>query len=298
MRAHPMPDLFSPTVALGDGLDGLRSMRSGSVGLVLSDLPSGQTRAATDLAPRLEEFWPEAWRVLRPDGSAVLMASSFAFAARLVASQPKAFRYDLIWHKTLGGGFLNAKKRPLRAHEFVLVFSRTLGTYHPQMRVGLRPVNPNAGRRSSGENYGAAGGGQSRAGATDRYPWSVLSFPSLGTTDKRRVHHQQKPVELLRWCVRSYSEPGELVVDPYAGSGSTGAAAAAEGRSFFWVGHRPPFRTKTPGVGITNMRATCKNEHLRPPEGNRPGAVELGCAVHTTWVQFISDAARGARHGG
>ena len=222
-------------VELGDGLAGLRSLAPGSVGLVLSDLPSGETRAEFDRAPPLPEFWSSVWGALRPDGIAVLMASRIQFAAALIASQPNAFLYDLIWHKSIAGGFLNARHRPLRAHEFVLVFSRERGIYNPQMRQGLEPVHANAVRPSSGENYGPSGGdgaGRARTGATDRHPWSVLPFASIGTTDKARRHPQQKPEPLMAWCVRSYSRPGDLVVDPYAGSGSAGRAAVAEGRRF------------------------------------------------------------------
>ena len=111
------------------------------------------------------------------------------------------------------------------------------------MRQGLSPVHANAGRTSTGENYGPAGGGKSRVGATDRHPWSVLQFASVGTTDPKRRHPQQKPVELLRWCVRSYSRPGDLVVDPYAGSGSTGEACEAEGRLFRGWDSDPRFGT-------------------------------------------------------
>lgn len=222
----------SSRVELGDGLAGLRSLTPGSVGLVLSDLPSGETRAIFDQPPPLSELWQAVWQALRPNGVAVLMASNIKFAAALITSQLDAFRYDLIWHKSIAGGFLNARHRPLRAHEFVCVFSREQGVYNPQMRTGLTPVHANDGRTSTGENYGIAKGGRSRAGATDRHPWSVLPFASVGTTDPKRKHPQQKPEDLMRWLVRSYSHPGDRVVDPYAGSGSTGKAATAEGRSF------------------------------------------------------------------
>jgi DNA modification methylase len=243
MNTTPLPIDQAP-VLLGDGLAGLRSLDRGSVGLVLSDLPSGETRAPFDRAPSLSEFWTAVWWALREDGAAVLMASNIRFAAALIASEPDTYRYDLIWSKSIAVGFLNARHRPLRAHEFVLVFSRKMGVYNPQMRHGLDPIHSNAGRGSSGENYGVSGGnraGRSRAGATDRHPWSVLTFGSLGTRDKRRRHPQQKPEELMRWCVRTYSNPGDLVVDPYAGSGTSGRAASAEGRRFLGWDSDPRF---------------------------------------------------------
>lgn len=240
-----MSNYDSYAVVRQDGLAGLRSLARGSVGLVLSDLPSGETRAAFDRSPSFPDFWSAVWRALRDDGAAVLMASRIQFALSLIESQPDAFRYDLIWHKSIAGGFLNARHRPLRAHEFVLVFSRSQSTYNPQMRQGVWPMHAAKRRRSTGENYGACVGGQTRTGATDRYPWSVLTFASLGQRDARRKHPQQKPVDLLRWCVRTYSNPGELVVDPYAGSGASGEAAKLEGRRFFGWDTDPRFGTES-----------------------------------------------------
>jgi site-specific DNA-methyltransferase (adenine-specific) len=234
-------------VMRGDGIEGLSTL-TGNAALVLSDLPSGETRAEFDQPPDLGRLWPAIWGALKPNGVAVLMASNLRFAADLIESQPATFRYDLIWSKSRAGGFLNASHRPLRAHEFLLVFSRVLGVYNPQMRTGLTPVHANAGRGSSGENYGRSGGdaaGRARAGATDRYPWSVLTFASPGTTDPRRVHPQQKPEDLMRWCVRTYSNAGDLVVDPFAGSGSTGHAALAERRRFIGWDLDPRFGART-----------------------------------------------------
>ena len=229
-------------VEWGDGLSGLWGLPAASASLLLSDLPSGQTRAEFDRPPPFERMWPAFWHALRPDGVAVLMASSLRFAAALLHSQERYFRYDLVWEKSIAVGFLNARHRPLRSHEFVLVFSRTVrSTYHPQRTTGHGPIHTNGGRGALGSvNYGTGQAvsrhgrplGVARAGATDRYPRSVLVFGSVGIRDRRRRHPQQKPEALMRWCVRTYSNPGELVVDPYAGSGAAGEAAAAEGRAF------------------------------------------------------------------
>jgi site-specific DNA-methyltransferase (adenine-specific) len=230
-KAQPL-NFYAPT--LGDGLAGLESLEPGSVSLVLSDLPSGETAAKFDVQPDFERFWPAVWRVLKPTGCAVLFASSIRFASTVIASQPKAFRYDLVWEKSLATGFLNAPKRPLRAHEFVLVFSQGAATYNPQFLDTGVPIGTNGkGSHSSGsENYGSipsASPAPTRTGKTDRFPRSVLRFGSVGTNSARR-HPQQKPHDLLRNLVRQYSNRGDLVVDPYAGSGSSIEAARAEGR--------------------------------------------------------------------
>lgn len=228
----------TPTIRTCEAVYGLDTLvDEGAVDLLLGDPPSGETNNKYDqIPPNPQKFWPAAWRAVKPDGLIVLFASSFRFAAWLVETERehgcRAFRYDLVWHKSVATGFLNAKRRPLRTHEFVLVFSRKLGCYSPQMTQGASPIHA-ARRRGHGANYGAmTASTESRAGATDRHPTSVLEYASVGTSAKERVHPQQKPVPLLRHLVRSYSRPGDLVADPWAGSGSTGVAALAEGRRF------------------------------------------------------------------
>lgn len=260
-QSGAQPSLFGNapvgSVLLGDGIAELARLEPGSVDLLLSDLPSGATRHAYDKRPDLSAFWEATWSALRADGAAVLMASSMVFANALVASQPTRFRYDMIWHKSLATGFLNARKRPLRAHEFILVFSRAEPPYIPQMLTGATPIH-DARRASHGANYGAMSKAtRTRLGAVDRYPVSVLPFASVGTSSRERVHPQQKPVDLLRYLLRTYSRQGGLVVDPFAGSGSTGEACAIEGRRFRGWDLNPKF-----GADI-------------PPD--RPGRKPCGC---------------------
>lgn len=222
---------MSKIITLGDGIDGMLSLPPGNVSLVLSDLPSGETQAEFDIKPNLELMWKAIWHALKVDGIAVLMASSFRFAAEL-SNSSKWFRYDLIWSKSVATGFLNSKRRPLRSHEFILIFSRKQGIYYPQMLQDASPIHA-ARRRAHGENYGImTQSTESRAGATDRYPTSVLEFASVGTSSKKRKHPQQKPEPLLQWLIRTYSNNGDLVVDPFAGSGSAGRASDAENRLF------------------------------------------------------------------
>jgi site-specific DNA-methyltransferase (adenine-specific) len=159
-----------------------------------------------------------------------MMAANLRFAAEVLAVAPKWYRYELIWEKSRAGGFLNARRRPLNAHEHILVFGG--GQYRPQMTLGCQPIHANSGRRGTGANYGDAQGGKARAGATDRFPRSVLGFASVGTTAAHRIHPQQKPIALMRYLVRTYSRPGQIVADPFSGSGVVGAACGAESREF------------------------------------------------------------------
>lgn len=243
MTAARQIEIAPVRVTLGDGIDGMQSI-PGEAAMVLSDLPSGETRAAFDVVPDLPRFWAATWKALRSNGVAVLMASSIRFAATLIDSQPRAFRYDLVWSKSIAVGFLNAKHRPLRSHEFVLVFARGAHPYFPQMLMGSGPINTNSRSGARGtENYGTTSmrGGVSRAGAWDRFPRSVLQFASVATRAKNRRHPQQKPTDLWSHLIRTHSEAGDLIVDPFAGSGSVGVAAAGEGRRFLGWDSDPRF---------------------------------------------------------
>lgn len=241
-------------IHLRDGIDGLLSLEAGSVSLVLSDLPSGETAAEFDRKPNLRMLWHAVWHALRPDGIAIFMASHFEFAMELARSTP-FFRYEMIWDKSMPTGFLNAKKRPLKSHEYVMVFFREEGFYEPQMRQGFGPISANYGagrpepRRDESklsENYGRIQRRTpSRIGATDRYPVSVLTFGSLATRSRERTHPQQKPGELLQNLICTYCPPEGLVVDPFAGSGSTLRAAVAEGHPALGFDTSPRFAPRS-----------------------------------------------------
>jgi site-specific DNA-methyltransferase (adenine-specific) len=150
----------------------------------------------------------------------------------------KNYRYDYTWIKSQASGFFNAKKRPLRAHEFVLVFCRHDPIYCAQMLETGVPISSNTKsgvihtEPVSDENYGSRKRGISRAGKTDRFPTSVLSDKCVGNRSKERVHPQQKPDSLFENLVLTYTEPGALVADPCSGSGVTARACQTTARSF------------------------------------------------------------------
>ena len=176
-------------VFLGDGVSGLLNLQPRSVGIVLSDLPSGETRASFDKKADLPNLWLSVRRALRPGGVVIFMSSSFRFACEVRDSAPVE-PLDLVWEKSLATGHLNASRRPLRSHEFILVFEpdgrTTSSVYNPQMTEGCSPIHY-ARRISAGENYGPHSRiTTSRAGATDRFPTSVLHYASVGTTSLDR----------------------------------------------------------------------------------------------------------------
>lgn len=153
------------------------------------------------------------------------------FSSRLVSSAYEDFKYQWVWEKSKASGHLNAKKQPLRAHEDLLIFYKDLGTYNPQFSMGLpykgsrRPASINTEHYSS---YGSFR--EDNPGI--RYPRSVLRFGFTKGRKGEKRHSVAKPVPLLRYLIRTYSNPGDLVLDPCAGSGSTGEAALLEGRKF------------------------------------------------------------------
>jgi site-specific DNA-methyltransferase (adenine-specific) len=213
--------------------DGIAALsRLCDVSLVLTDLPSGKTRAPCDEPVCLEQFWSAAQEALTDGGVVVIFASDLSFASEVLASNRKWFRHEMVWHKGRASGFLNAAHRPLRAHEYVLVFSPGKGTYNAEKTNGHPPIH-HAVQQSAGANFGSIRSGTpSQAGATERYPRSVIESACVATNAAIRIHPQQKPLALMQWFVRAFSNENELVVDPCAGSGVVGAAALAEGRRF------------------------------------------------------------------
>ena len=181
------------------------------------------------------------------------------FAAQVIASESAHFRYDLIWQKSTAGGFLNARHRPLRAHEFILVFCRKAGTYVPQMRQGLKPIRNTA--RCAARQRRKLTANPVEMVARPETGWrygplpvvGALFFASLGTCARQRKHPQQKPVDLMAWLIRTYSKPGDVVADPFAGSGSVGRAALAEGEEVRRMGQRSTIR-----------RSKCVNRIIMP----------------------------------
>lgn len=236
--------MSNEVITLGDGLDGMLALEAGSVDLVLTDLPSGETAAKFDKPVSLPKFFEASWHCLKPSGVICVMASSLKFAAKLMEHGGKTYRYDYVWAKTRPTGFFNSKKRPLRSHEFMMVFWRPQKkgqpspTYNPQMIETGVPITANTKPGQEyidsfhDENYGIRKLGPSRAGKTDRYPTSVLRHHSIGANAKCRVHPQQKPDSLFENMVLTYTNPGELVVDPCAGSGTTARAAEKHGRLY------------------------------------------------------------------
>jgi site-specific DNA-methyltransferase (adenine-specific) len=197
-----------------------------SVNLVAADLPYGTTAADWDKVIDFQWLWAQYERLLVPGGTVVLTASQ-PFTSQLVMSKPKWFRYELIWHKNTCTGFLQAKYRPMKAHENVLVFSPGRQTYNPQ---GVIPIHKRRSGHKNATPINSEIPGREYIQTLTNYPKSVLEFNS-----ERGYHPTQKPVAMMEWIVRTYSNAGETVLDNTMGSGSTGVAAVKNHRSFIGI---------------------------------------------------------------
>lgn len=226
------------TVTHADWTATLASCPDESVDMVLCDLPYGTTQNAWDTVIDLAAWWPEIRRVTKPNAAVVLFAQC-PFDKVLGASNLRELKYEWVWRKEAGTGHLNAKIAPMKNHEVALVFYRAQPTYVPQMRKAETRVKHPVGSAAGSANYGA----QVRTFWKDeghRYPLTVLDFPR----DPDKAHPTQKPVDLCRYLIRTYTRPGEVVLDPTCGSGTTAVAAVMEQRRFIvgdsdekWAAH-------------------------------------------------------------
>ena len=217
---------------LGDCLERMKEIPSGSVDLVLVDLPYQTTQNNWDSMIDLEEMWIQLDRICKPN-TAKLMFAQTPFDKILGRSNLKELKYEWIWEKTTATGHLNAKKMPMKAHENILVFYKSLPTYNPQKTTGHKPANSYTKHQDDGSNYGETKVGISGGGQTDRYPRSVQVFK----TDKQKVslHPTQKPVALLEYLIKTYSNENETVLDFTFGSCSTGVSCLNTNRKFVGV---------------------------------------------------------------
>lgn len=217
----------------GDCLERMKEIPSGSVDMILCDLPYGTTACKWDSVIPFEPMWEEYRRVTKKN-AAIALTSCQPFTSALVMSNPKDFKYDWVWEKTAATGHLNAKKIPMRAHESVLIFSNGAPPYYPQMTTGhKRKVSTAQHKRSSKltDVYGRHG--LTGYDSTSRYPRSVQVFAS--DKQKSSLHPTQKPVSLMEYLIRTYTKDGETVLDNCMGSGTTGIACVRTGRSFIGI---------------------------------------------------------------
>jgi site-specific DNA-methyltransferase (adenine-specific) len=214
-------------VCLTDWLDGLRSLPGYCLDLLATDPPYGSTRNAWDKPVEWARFFPEAWRILRPPAPIVALVD-FETALRMRAADAiGSFRYEIVCPHNLPTGHLNAARRPMVAHLFLLVFCREEPPWNPQMTMGPPTHRRRVKALAAGSTYGAHARTWIDYGGR-KWPTSVLPFD--GVPHGKREHASEKPVPLAEWILRTFTEEGATVLDPFAGSGWVACAAIRAGR--------------------------------------------------------------------
>ncbi len=224
---------YENSIFEGDCLKILPTLPTGSIDLVLCDLPYGTTQNKWDSVINLDDLWIEYKRLLKPNG-AIVLTSQGIFTAKLILSNESWFKYKIVWEKSKSTNFLNAKKQPLRKHEDICVFYKKPPTYNPQMGVGLAYDKGVRKNQLSG-SYGDFRPAHVKSSGV-RYPSDIVYFKTAESEPERSVWHPtQKPVDLGRYLIRTFSNPGDLVMDNAFGSGSFLVAAAMEKRRFVGI---------------------------------------------------------------
>ena len=209
----------------GDCLELMKNIPDKSIDMILCDLPYGTTHNKWDTIIPFDKLWEQYKRIIKDNG-AILLFSQMPFGASLIMSNPKMFRYEWIWEKNCPVGFLNAKKMPLRKHENILVFYKHLPTYNPQGLIKLdEPIQEEGSANRNGKNYGVAD--KSFIRTHKNYPTDIITF-----SKDSGYHPTQKPVDLLEYLIKTYTNEGDLVLDNCMGSGSTGVACQNTNREF------------------------------------------------------------------
>jgi len=230
------------TIHKGDCLELMpKLIKDKSIDMIFCDLPYGTTKCKWDSLIDLPKLWSEYERVIKDNGVILLFAQS-PFDKVLGASNLKLLKYEWIWEKTQATGHLNAKKMPMKAHENILVFYKKLPTYNPQKTNGHKPINSYTKyikTQNNTEIYGEMKRKISGGGETDRYPRSVITFAS----DKQKscLHPTQKPLSLIEYMIKTYTNEGYLILDNTCGSGTTGLGAKNLNRNYIMIEQDPKY---------------------------------------------------------
>tara|TARA_R110000772_G_scaffold43995_2_gene101243 strand:- start:1706 stop:2470 length:765 start_codon:yes stop_codon:yes gene_type:complete len=222
------------SVINADCLSVMKYIDDESIDMILCDLPYGTTRCRWDTIIDLDKLWEEYKRIIKPNGAIALFAQT-PFDKVLGLSNIEMLKYEWIWEKTQATGHLMAKKRPMKAHENILIFYKKQCTYNPQKTQGhKRKVSTAHHKRntSTGDIYGKSDN-FSDYDSTERYPRSVLEFAS--DKQKLNLHSTQKPLALCEYFIKTYSNENDIILDNTAGSGTTGLAAKNLNRNYIMI---------------------------------------------------------------
>ena len=216
----------------GDCLERMKEIPDGSVDLILTDCPYGTVQCSWDSVIPFEPMWEQLKRIIKPNGAIVLFGSE-PFSSALRMSNIKQYKYDWVWEKSKATGFLNSKKQPLRSHEIVSVFYDKQPTYSPQMQLS-EPYNKGVRKQQTEDDvYGSFNQVEVKNDTGLRYPRSVQYFKTA--EHEGGYHKSQKPVALLEYLIKTYTNENETVLDFTFGSCSTGIACLNTNRKFIGI---------------------------------------------------------------
>jgi len=226
LQKKGMINISEITLKQGDCLELMKEIPDKSIDMILTDPPYGTTACKWDVVIPFEPLWEQYERIIKNNGVVVLFGSQ-PFTTTLNGSNKKLFRYEWIWIKNNSTGFQLANKRPLKKHENISVFYKKQPTYNPQ---GLKLYGKVNKRGSIGDNWSEMGSNQYVQKWTN-YPTQILEF----AYDKDKYHPTQKPVALLEYLIKTYTNENETVLDNCMGSGSTGVACINTNRNFYGI---------------------------------------------------------------
>ena len=219
----------------GDCLELMKGIKDASIDMILCDLPYGVTQNKWDIAIPLSDLWAEYNRIITDNG-AIVLTSQGMFSALLMTTNQKMYRYNIIWEKSMPSNFLNANKMPMRIHEEILIFYKSLPIYNPQKSKGKAYIKKKH-KNGNGSNYSTA----SRIptiNTGDRNPNTIIKISNV---DTGTFHPTQKPVQLMEYLIRTYTNEGHLVLDNCMGSGTTGVACKNLNRRFVGMEMNPEY---------------------------------------------------------
>lgn len=218
-------------IYLGDCLKLMNDIDDKSIDMILCDLPFGSTQCKWDIIIPFEKIWQQYNRLIKDNGAIVLFGTE-PFSSHLRLSNLKNYKYDWIWDKIKGTGFLNAKKQPMRNHELISVFYNKQVTYNPQKTYGHKNKKSFRGKHLQTDVYNKMTNDYSYE-STERYPRSIQEFST--DTQNSSLHPTQKPVSLLEYLIKTYTNENEVVLDNCIGSGSTAIACLNTKRIFIGI---------------------------------------------------------------
>lgn len=233
MQQQKCVKIGNQTLIQGDCLEVMKKIPEKSVHMILADLPYGTTNCAWDSIIPFAPLWKQYERIIKDNG-VILLFGAEPFSSHLRLSNLKLYKYDWVWEKSKATGFLNSKKRPLVAHEYVHVFYKKQPNYNPQFTFADAYNKGYRKEQTKDDVYNNFKSVEIKNEDGRRYPRSVQYFKTAESEGKT-YHKTQKPLDLLRYLIKTYTSEGELVLDNTAGSFSTGVACQDTNRKFIGI---------------------------------------------------------------